>query len=169
MTQEQYIRQILRRIRVTDKTRQRIRTDLLADMAAKEEAGQTPEQIQAGMGSPEQVAAEFNASFAGTDAELWYRWQQRTRLAAILLLVLTVLSLVFSPGTWVLVSRLMWPSVGVIGGADGPTQVYVTDVTVTGNADPLVTFLALGGLPAILAVLAAACLVAWLVIRSHRS
>ena len=169
MTQKQYIRQILRRIRVTDKTRQRIRTDLLADLAAKEEAGQTPEQIQAEMGSPERVAAEFNASFAGTDAELWYRWQQGTRLAAILLLVLAVCSLVFSPSTWILVSWLVGPSVGVIGGADGPTQVYVSDVAVTGTSVPPLVFLAMGRLPILFVLLAAACLVAWLVIRSHRS
>ena len=44
-TKEQYVRQILRRIRVTDGVKRRIRADLLADIAAKQDAGQTLAQI----------------------------------------------------------------------------------------------------------------------------
>ena len=67
-TREQYIRQILRRIRVTDGVKRRIRADLLADIAAKQDAGQTLAQIQAEMGSPDRAAAEFNAAYDGTPA-----------------------------------------------------------------------------------------------------
>ena len=65
-TKEQYVRQILRRIRVTDGVKRRIRADLLADIAAKQDAGQTLAQIQAEMGSPDRAAAEFNAAYDGT-------------------------------------------------------------------------------------------------------
>ena len=169
MTQKQYVRQILRRIRATDKTKRRIHTDLMADIAAKEEAGQTPEQIQAAMGSPEKVAAEFNASFADTDAAVWYRRQRIARTAAIVLAVLAGIAFLFSPGAQLAWLSLMEPGVGIIGGADGPTTVFVTGAAVTGEAGALEILLALYGLPLLLAALAAACLAAWLIFRSHRS
>ena len=90
-TKEQYVRQILRRIRVTDGVKRRIRADLLADIAAKQDAGQTLAQIQAEMGSPDRAAAEFNAAYDGTPARRWYVWQQAAKAAAPVLLVLAVL------------------------------------------------------------------------------
>ena len=169
MTNKQYIRQILRRIRVTDKTKRRIRADLLADIAAKEETGRTPQQIQAEMGGPEKVAAEFNAAFEGTDAVLWYRRQRAAQAAAIVLAVVAAVEFLLSPGAWLLYIGLMGSGVGIIGGADGPTSVYVTGATMTGEAGAAETFLALYGLPLLLALLAAACLAAWLIFRSHSS
>ena len=64
-TREQYVRQILRRIRVTDGVKRRIRADLLADIAAKQDAGQTLAQLQAEMGSPGRAAARFTAAKPG--------------------------------------------------------------------------------------------------------
>ena len=178
MTKQQYVNQILRRIRATARTRQRIRTDLLADIAAKEEAGLPFAQIQAEMGSPDKVAAEFNAAFADTDAAVWYR---RQRAAGVLAIVLAVIAAVLAVPGIASVVFLLAPtvSVGFIGGADGPTSVFVAGgadnpisvnvagMTVTGvGPAPL---LILAGLPLLLAVLAAACLVAWLIFRRHRS
>ena len=61
-TREQYVRQILRRIRVTDGVKRRIRAALLADIAAKQDAGHTLAQTQAEMGSPDRAAAAGKAA-----------------------------------------------------------------------------------------------------------
>lgn len=143
-TKEQYVRQILRRIRVTDGVKRRIRADLLADIAAKQDAGQTLAQIQAEMGSPDRAAAEFNAAYDGTPARRWYVWQQAAKAAAPVLLVLAVLCLAASPAVRM---ALFGGSVGIIGGADGPTTILVS-----ANASELAWTLA------ILAVAAAAAL-----------
>lgn len=160
-TKEQYIRQILRRIRVTDGVKRRIRADLLADIAAKQDAGQTLAQIQAEMGSPDRAAAEFNAAYDGTPARRWYVWQQAAKAAAPVLLVLAVLCLAASPAVRM---ALFGGSVGIIGGADGPTSIYVT----AGPQSPVGSFLALYGLPLALLALAVLCLAAWLLIRRIR-
>ena len=149
-TKEQYVRQILRRIWVTDGVKRRIRADLLADIAAKQDAGQTLAQIQAKMGSPDRAAAEFNAAYDGTPARRWYVWQQAAKAAAPVLLVLAVLCLAASPAVRL---ALFGGSVGIIGGADGPTSIYVT----AGPQSPVGSFLALYGLP--LALLGLCC--AW--------
>lgn len=167
MTNPQYIRQILRRIRATDSTKRRIRADLMADLAAREESGQSPQQIQAEMGNPDRVAAEFNASFAGTDAELWYRRQRIAKILAIVLAAAALLIFLSGTGSALLLMALS-PSVGIIGGADGPTSVYVTSVIAPGGSG-WDAFVALFGLPVLLALLALACLIAWLIFRRHRS
>lgn len=169
MTSKQYLRQILRRIRVTDSTKRRIRADLSAGIAARESSGMTPEQIQAEMGSPDKVAAEFNAAFAGTDAAAWYRRQRAAQIAAIVLAVLAAAAFLSGPGGWMLYIALAGPGIGIIGGADGPTSVYVAGMAVTGQAGALEWFLAVYGPPLLLALPAAACLAAWLIIRNHKS
>ena len=86
-----------------------------------------------------------------------------------MLAVLAGIAFLFSPGAQLAWLSLMEPGVGIIGGADGPTTVFVTGAAVTGEAGALEILLALYGLPLLLAALAAACLAAWLIFRSHRS
>lgn len=162
MTKQQYVRQIVGRIHANAGTRRRIRTDLLAGIAAKEEAGLTMEQIQAEMGSPEKVAAEFNASFAGTSTVTWYRRQRIARTAFLVLVVLAVLVLLFSGLGMLAFLAVAGPSVGIIGGADGPTSIYVTGEVVTGTPSGGIALLL------VLAGLAILCLAAWLICRNRK-
>ena len=113
------------------------------------------------MGSPDRAAAEFNAAYDGTPARRWYVWQQAAKAAAPVLLVLAVLCLAASPAVRM---ALIGGSVGIIGGADGPTSIYVT----AGPQCPVGSFLALYGLPLALLALAVLCLAAWLLIRRIR-
>lgn len=162
MTEQQYVQATLRRVRATDAAKQRIRADLLADIAARRQAGQTWAQAEEELGSPVQAAAAINEAYAGSDMPRRYRRQQAARAAAIVLGVLAVLALLASPALYSLYLLLGAGGAGIIGGADGPTAIFVT-----AQPTALGGFLAVWGLPIVLGTLALASLVAWLVLRRH--
>ena len=130
MTKEAYIRAVMRNLRLPRKIKKRIKNDLLSDFTARMEAGETQEQIIKDMGTPDRVAAEFHENFAGQ------LLPQRTPLDWFLLIagslfgaiaLLTVLSALFAGGP-------AFPEdVAIIGGADGPTAVFVTGSLAIGS------------------------------------
>lgn len=117
---KRYMNAIEWRLRVDRATKVRVMTELASDFQARRDAGQSDEAIMAELGSPDKVAAEFNESFgapAYVPASPW-RW---------VFVVVAVLALLTGLSRWAF-RQLMLPSnaIGVIGGADGPTAVFVT-------------------------------------------
>ena len=103
-------------------------------MPCLQEAGKTDEEIRAELGSPKKVAAELNeqmkefayrkspwrfAFLAG--AVLSGLWLAAYRLALWLFQMLTGASLILGPSEA--------SNIGIIGGADGPTAIFVTATT----------------------------------------
>ncbi len=140
MTKEQkkmkrYMTAIERRLNLPREVRARVMTDLQSSVAARREAGQTDEQIYAELGTPKAVAAELNdqmKEYAYTKSK--WRW------AALAAAVIAGLMLIFKG----VVGLLVWllnltvneaGSLGIIGGADGPTAIFVTGITTTGSVD----------------------------------
>ena len=131
MTNEQkkmkrYMTAIERRLNLPRDVRARVMTDLQSSVAARREAGQTDEEIFADLGAPETVAAELNEQMK----EYAYR-KSKWRWAALAGAVLAAVMLVFKGITglmvWLLnVSVNESNSLGIIGGADGPTAIFVT-------------------------------------------
>lgn len=116
---KRYMNAIERRLRADRKTRVRIMTELAGDFESRREAGQSDAQIMAELGTPEEVAAQFNAALGTTGRPSRWRW-------AFVVLGALVLAAALVP---MLTSRLaaeQAASIGVIGGADGPTAIYVT-------------------------------------------
>lgn len=130
MTNEQklkkYMTAIKRRLNLPGQVRDRVMADLAASIQARREAGQTDEEIYADLGTPAQVAAEWNEQlkdYAYTKSK--WRW------AALAGAVIGGLMLAFQGVTGLLVHLLNLSmgernSVGIIGGADGPTAIFVT-------------------------------------------
>lgn len=131
MTNEQkkmkrYMNAIERRLNLPWELRGRVMTDLLSSVAARREAGQTDGQIMAELGEAKIVAAELNEQmkeYAYTRSK--WRW------AALAGAVIAAVMLVFRGVTRLLVWLLNFSvsesaSVGIIGGADGPTAIFVT-------------------------------------------
>ena len=135
MTREEYIKAILRAARLPRSVKRRLRADLLTDVNARLDSGETMEQVAAAMGKPAEVAAELSENYAP---------RPRTRgekllLAAIVLLAALLLGvlgwqLVYSTLLGDLLSLLAgsgapvggFGGAGVIGGADGPTAIYIS-------------------------------------------
>ena len=139
MTKEAYIRAVMRNLRLPRKIKKRIKNDLLSDFTARIEAGETQEQIIKDMGTPDIVAAEFHENFAGqllpqrTPLD-WFLLIAGILFGAIALLKVlgevllpAVLSALFAGGP-------AFPEdVAIIGGADGPTAVFVTGSLAIGS------------------------------------
>ena len=116
-TVKQYMNAIERALRVDWKTRVRIMNALGSDFQSRRDAGQTDEQIMAELGSPKAVAAEFNAAFA----EEHDPYQSPLRWVWLALAVLLPLA-----ANWTGLQPAEASSIGIIGGADGPTAIFVT-------------------------------------------
>ena len=126
-----YLTQVSHRLRFPKETRKRICSDLQTTILAKLEAGFSEEEILRELGDPKTVAAEFHAQMPDL-------MQKKTPLR-IVCLAAAILSAIVLSGKLLLHFFLddfvngMTRSIGIIGGADGPTSVFIT-TSVSGRA-----------------------------------
>ncbi len=126
-----YCNAVERRLNMPRETRSRVMRDFISGIAARREAGQTDEEIFAELGAPKKAAADLNEQMK----EFTYR-KSPWRFACLALAVLS--------GGWIFIYEVVGYivihgfrlyrdgfSVGVIGGADGPTAIFVTRTTGT--------------------------------------
>lgn len=116
---KRYMNAIERRLRMDRKTRIRIMTELAGDFESRRESGQSDEQIMEALGTPAEVAEQFNKAF-GTPGDI-SRWRWGFVALAFLVLAVVLIPLLIANLTAGQAS-----SIGVIGGADGPTSIYVS-------------------------------------------
>ena len=124
MTEKQYLKAVsaaLRRSGMAGKTRKRLIADLTSDFSARLERGESAGEIIGSMGPPEQLAEEFLAENGG--ASVRTRPQKILFFFGVLSAVLTAVWGKFRLGRE---SRnAAASSVGIIGGADGPTSILI--------------------------------------------
>lgn len=121
---KRYVNTVERNLRLDRATRLRIMRDLGSDIQARQERGETPEAILAELGPAEAVAESFNREFRDHAVPRKSRWRWLFLAGA----VLTGGGAAFLGLTgyipWALDPAAS--AIGVIGGADGPTTVFVT-------------------------------------------
>lgn len=127
---KRYMNTIERNLRVDRKTRVRIMTELASDFQSRRESGQSDEAILQELGTPEEVAAQFNAALGAPSSPSRWRW-------AFVVLAVLILAVALVPILADQFAANQAASLGVIGGADGPTAVYVS----TSPAQSLITSL----------------------------
>ncbi|MBC3515584.1 hypothetical protein H8K20_04110 [Neobittarella massiliensis] len=137
---EKYVKQVYRELRLPRGLRTRVVADLQSDIAAALEAGESTAQIVARMGPPAELAAELSRNYQSIQPT---GRQQGLRIARggawmllfasgaglLLWLIQLVLPLIYRVTGGHLGSA---GSIGIIGGADGPTRIFVT-TSVTGG------------------------------------
>ena len=104
--------------------RQRVLNDLKSSINSRLEAGQSLEEILQELGSPKEAAAELNRQMQ----EYTYR-KSPWRWGCLVVMIVSFLSLCFQGMLGLLSSLFNFHtshSIGVIGGADGPTAVFIT-------------------------------------------
>ena len=121
---KKYTNAIERKLNMPKELRARVMNDFISSIQGRREAGQTDEEIFAELGSPKKVAAELNEQMKDyTYVKSPWRW------ACLAIIIGCILSLI-SGGTIGLLIHLLNASVsssiGIIGGADGPTAIFVT-------------------------------------------
>ena len=124
---EKYIKAIARRLNLPRDVKARVMSDLVSSIRARQEVGETPDEIIAELGSAAKVAAELNEQMK----EFAYRKSPWRYLFAVLAAygAARVLKLLFGQIMyWIfqIQVRQETASIGVIGGADGPTAIFVT-------------------------------------------
>lgn len=142
---KRYVNAIERHLRLPFREKVRVMEDISSAITARHEAGESYEQIMADMGKPRQVAAQFNREMGARPSRV--RWVLLVLAVAVLPLtaiLLIELGMVFWFQHWIASSSAA--SIGIIGGADGPTAIFVAQRAL-GLWDWFLAFLA--GSPAV--------------------
>lgn len=114
---KRYVNTVERHLRLDRPTRLRVMNDLASDLQSRLDAGETLADIQADLGDARTLAETLNQEFADhrDNASPW-RWAF-LGLAVFLALVFAINGLT---------ARQQAATIGIIGGADGPTAIFVT-------------------------------------------
>ena len=121
---KKYMKSVERKLNLPRDVKQRVMADLESSVQSRLEAGQTVEQIKAELGEPNQVASELNEQMKEF-AYVKNPW----RWACLLLAAVSGLTFLCKGIMNLLVAAITYvenQSVGIIGGADGPTAIFVT-------------------------------------------
>ena len=127
MNKEKYLRAVRRRLNMPKDLKDRVMTDFAGSIDARMELGQSEADIFTELGTPKQVAKDLNEQMK----EYTYK-KSPWRWACLILAVFSGLCLVYQGYAnllLILFNKANNASIGIIGGADGPTSVFVTTKT----------------------------------------
>lgn len=127
---KKYLKSIGKKLRLPKKIKQSVLSDLVTGMLARAEGGERMEQIIHDMGTPLQVAEGINEEM---DDLVYVKNPWRWACLTLVILCAMVLLMHGYLGVLLFLSNGMLNEIGVIGGVDGPTQIFVT-TTVDGYA-----------------------------------
>ena len=121
---KKYTNAIERKLNMPKDLRARVMTDFISSIQGRRESGQTDEEIFAELGSPKKVAADLNEQMKDyTYVKSPWRW------VCLAIIIGCMMSFAFGGTIGMLVHLLnasVSSSIGIIGGADGPTAIFVT-------------------------------------------
>lgn len=126
---KRYVNAIERQLNLPREVKARVMSDLASSIAARREAGQSDEEIYTEFGPPAKAAADLNEQMK----EFTYRkspWRFAFAALAVwggfTLLRLLIPQLMYWGFRLSALFRPEASSIGIIGGADGPTSIFVT-------------------------------------------
>ncbi len=129
---KRYVNAVERRLNLPREIKARVMSDFLSAISARREAGLTDEEIRRELGSPKAVAAELNKQMK----DFAYR-KSPWRFACLALAAVSGIYLMISMLIRWYLCNLGLMGVGIIGGADGPTSIYIAASSNSGKA-PLI-------------------------------
>ena len=122
---ETYLRAVRRRLNMPKELKNRVMTDFAGSIDARMELGQSEADIFSELGTPKQVAKDLNEQMK----EYTYK-KSPWRWGTLALAIVSALCLAYRglPGLLLILFNKAnnAASIGVIGGADGPTAIFVT-------------------------------------------
>jgi len=118
-----YLKSVQRRLRLPKDIRLRVMADFAGAVESRREAGKTDEEIFAELGSPKEAAMQLNEQMKE------YAWKKSPwRWLCLAAAAVSALALLIGLFQWLTVVDFVGSnaaSIGIIGGADGPTAVFV--------------------------------------------
>ncbi len=118
---KRYVNAIERKLKLPFQIKVRVMNDLSTSMTARHEAGESWEAIMADLGTPEEAAARLNTEMAEYAVKPGSPWRWVFLAGAVLAALWTALQ-----ALPLLLFRGISAGIGVIGGADGPTAIFLT-------------------------------------------
>lgn len=121
---EKYLRSVRRRLNMPKVLKERVMADFLSSIDARIESGHTQADIFTEFGTPKQAAKELNTQMK----EYTYR-KSPWRWVCLGLAIVSGLCLAYRGLTGLLLmlfNKAYNASIGIIGGADGPTAIFVS-------------------------------------------
>ncbi len=142
---KKYTNAVEQRLNLPRDIRNRVMSDFISSIAARREAGQSDEEIYADLGSPKEAAADLNEQMK----EFAYRkspWRYLFAAAA----AYGAAELLGALAVWIAYLFAGDPfrvlgtdaSIGIIGGADGPTAIFITSPSWTSYILPCLLMIA---------------------------
>ncbi len=120
---KKYIKAVKRRLNLPSDIKKRVMNDFVCSIQSRREAGKMDEEIFAELGAAANVAAELNEQMKEfTYVKSPWRW------VCLVVAILCAIGLVWKGiiGLFVYtLTRGESASIGIIGGADGPTAIFV--------------------------------------------
>lgn len=120
---KQYLHSIKRKLNMPKKIKARVMADLVCSIDERREAGQTYDEIYAELGTSKQAATDLNEQMQEyTYVKSPWRW------ACLIPAVVSGMALLLggcSSLLTFLLNKSINSSVGIIGGADGPTAIFI--------------------------------------------
>ena len=137
---KKYVNVVERRLNLPREIKARVMSDFSSSIQARRESGLSDEEIYAELGSPRKAAAELNEQMK----EYAYR-KSPWRFLFLACAAYGVAELLGSLVAWIAYLAIADPvlqfresaSIGIIGGADGPTAIFVTTPSWTEYVVPL--------------------------------
>jgi len=121
---KKYVNAVKRKLNLPSDVKKRVMTDFTSSIQSRKESGKTDEEICAELGTPADVAADLNEQmkeFAYIKSP--WRW------VCFALIIVCSMTLLYKGGAGLLAAMLSFAlfneSVGIIGGVDGPTQIFI--------------------------------------------
>ena len=127
---KKYLRAVEHRLNLPKEVKARVMSDFLSSIEARRESGMTEEAIYAELGTPRKAAADLNEQmkeyacrkspwrFAFLACAIYGGGKLLSGVWVNILYWILRLKIMLTPGEMA--------SVGIIGGADGPTSIFVT-------------------------------------------
>lgn len=92
---EKYIRRIIKRLKCSKSKREEIRRQLASEVLAEIENGEKIEDIMERMGSPAEIAEEFNNSFPDSERKKYRKEKRFTYVSITAIIILFLILLVY--------------------------------------------------------------------------
>lgn len=121
---KKYLRAVSKKLNLPSDVKKRVMTDFTSAIQSRKETGKTDDEILSEFGNPTDIAADLNEQmkeFAYIKSP--WRW------VCFVLIIVCSMALLYKGGAGLLAAMLSFAlfnkDVGVIGGVDGPTQIYI--------------------------------------------
>ena len=136
---KRYTTAVERRLNLPRELKARVMSDFVSSISARREAGMSDEDIYVELGSSQKVAQELNEQMK----EFTYR-KSPWRFVGLVLALYALWRLLAAGISFGILWRLTHQNaaIGIIGGADGPTAIFVT-ATIPAGAKVLLLVLCL--------------------------